>query len=296
MGAAFGEICPHQSSRQMNTPLYRLVRSTQPGNKVRFSVSAFTLIELLVVIGIIAILAALLLPALSAAKAKAYRISCLNNLKQIGMLLQTYTDDYYEVFPAHRNQGLDNAAVEPALTNWWGTTLAQGEPGEQRIFHCPALNGHRSDYGLEWDWRFDCHNAGYGFNGWFLGHWPHPDTEMTVGSVVFSTSSSFKRTSIRSPSDSLALGDSMPRADSGYWSSSLWWPWTCMGPDRTSSQGYEGIEHRRHNGVGIVAFNDGHCEARKDANINPPVDPSTGLAEGLINSRYWDPLKRAGER
>ena len=65
---------------------------------------AFTLVELLVVIAIIAILAALLLPALSAAKAKAQRIACVNNLKQINLMFQMYTDDNQDRFPAHRNQ------------------------------------------------------------------------------------------------------------------------------------------------------------------------------------------------
>ncbi len=61
--------------------------------------SAFTLIELLVVIAIIAALAALLLPALSAAKTKAQKAGCLNNLRQMGLAWTMYTHDHQDLVP-----------------------------------------------------------------------------------------------------------------------------------------------------------------------------------------------------
>ena len=258
-------------------------------------VFAFTLIELLVVIAIIAILAGLLLPALARSKAKGERIHCMNNLKQVSVFMQLYTDDNRDTFPGHRNTGLNTDNPVFSLTNWWGTSIVGLGNNRSNLFRCASLKSKRLDSGVRWEWKFDCHLVGYGMNAYFLGIHPYAGDNLTVAGVNFRTNPWFKRTAIRSPTENVLIGDAMPKADL-MWSSSLWWPASCMDARASSTKGFEGIDPNRHLGNGVVVFTDGHAEARKDRNINPPLDPYSGNPRSLINSQYWDPLQRAGHR
>ena len=116
----------------------------------------FTLIELLVVIAIIAILASLLLPALASAKSRGQRTYCMNNLRQIGMFFQFFTDENDDYFPAHRNGGVNNAPDASSLTNWWGTAVVGKESGRSNLFHCPNApkNPKKEEDGTVWSWAF----------------------------------------------------------------------------------------------------------------------------------------------
>jgi prepilin-type N-terminal cleavage/methylation domain-containing protein len=98
---------------------------------------AFTLIELLVVIAIIAILASLLLPALSAAKQKAWVISCVSNLKQIGLGLRMFADDNEDLYPESGEAITWNLTDPNSPSNGWMQQV-YGYVQNTNVYHCPG--------------------------------------------------------------------------------------------------------------------------------------------------------------
>lgn len=128
----------------------------------------FTLIELLVVIAVIAVLAALLFPVFAQAREKAREATCLSNVRQMGLAVLMYTQDYDERLP------LAATATQTGFLNWHH--LVDPYVKNKQVWVCPSTDlSIRDIYG-----NLVCH---YGFNSYYLNQNVDPNNVYTLNNA-----------------------------------------------------------------------------------------------------------------
>ena len=164
---------------------------------------AFTLIELLVVIAIIAILAALLLPGLSRAKAAGQSAACKSNLHQLGVALKLYTDEFQK-YPAC---AAFTSARGRVLSLWDGTLLPY--VGSSRgVFNCPANKD-----GPKWtnNPSVPQRNSSYGYNMAGSGRYPTSTNSLGLDGGSLGGVHYLPENQVRFPSDMIEVADCKPK-------------------------------------------------------------------------------------
>jgi prepilin-type N-terminal cleavage/methylation domain-containing protein len=176
----------------VRTPSAKGTQAGQLGAHGQVGLAGFTLIELLVVIAIIAILAGMLLPTLSKAKEAGKRISCANNLRQLVLALNLYTDDHEGYYPMRT----------PGNPPRWPETLRADYYKNARLLLCPSDKPNPKT-GNGQPGSADAAPRSYIFNGW-NDYFQATLTNFSMGSI---NGKAANESIIKQPSDTILFGE-----------------------------------------------------------------------------------------